>query len=99
MSMYGTGNRFLLFEKSIRSTMETWKKGAIIGGIWGLVGTFFYSYITAFDPLYKKILFILFGLPTFIAITLKFHFILIFIGSIIIGIIIGAITGYLIKHK
>ena len=79
--------------------METWKKGAIIGGIWGLLGTFFYSYISAFDPLYKKIFFVLFGLPTFIALTLKFHFLSIFIMSIIFGIIIGVIIGYLINMK
>ncbi len=79
--------------------MKIWMKGAIIGGIWGLLSIIPYSYISAFDPLYKKILLTLIGFPTFIALSMHFHFILIFVGAPIVGIIIGAIIGYLIGEK
>jgi len=78
--------------------MDIWKKGAIIGGIWGLLSIIPYSYISSFDPLDKKILFTLLGLPTFMALTLKFHFLFVFIGGPIVGIIIGAGIGYLIER-
>lgn len=79
--------------------MKIWMKGAIIGGIWGLLSIIPYSYISAFDPLYKKILLILIGFPTFIALSMNFHFILVFIGAPMVGIVIGTIIGYLIGGK
>ncbi len=79
--------------------MNTLMKGAIIGGIWGLLSIIPYSYISAFDPLYKKILLTLIGFPTFIALSIHLHFMLIFIGAPIIGIIIGMMIGYLIRGR
>lgn len=79
--------------------MNLWKKGAIIGGIWGLLSIIPYSYISSFDSMSQKILLTLFGFPTFIALFIGFHFILIFIGSPIIGIIIGGGIGYLIEKR
>lgn len=79
--------------------MEVWKKGAIIGGIWGILSIIPYSYISAFDPLNKKVLLILLGLPAFIAIIMNLHFLFVFIGAPIVGVIIGAGIGYLIEKR
>lgn len=79
--------------------MNLWKKGAIIGGIWGLLSIIPYSYISSFDGMGNKILLTLLGFPTFIALLTGFHFSLIFIGSPIIGIIIGTGIGYLLEER
>lgn len=79
--------------------MKLWKKGAVIGGIWGLLSIIPYSYITVSDPLDKKILLISIGFPTHIALIMQFHFMLVFIGAPMFGIIIGAGIGYLIERR
>ncbi len=79
--------------------MKLWKKGAIIGGIWGILSIIPYSYVSAFDPLNKKVLLILLGLPAFIAIIMNLHFLFAFIGAPIVGVIIGAGIGYLIEKR
>jgi hypothetical protein len=79
--------------------MKTWKKGAIIGGVWGLLSIIPYSYISNFESFDKKILFILVGFPTFISVNMNIHFLYVFIGSPIIGIIIGTIIGYIIEKR
>lgn len=77
--------------------MNLWKKGAIIGGIWGLLSIIPYSHISSFESLSQKILLTLLGFPAFIALLTGFHFLFVFIASPIIGIIIGAGIGYLIE--
>ena len=79
--------------------MRSWKKGAVIGGIWGLLSIIPYSYISSFDSPDKKILLTLIGFPAFIAISAGFHFLFVFIGGPIIGIIVGAAIGYLIEKR
>ena len=79
--------------------MKIWQKGAIIGGIWGLLSIIPYSNISNFDPMDKRILLTLIGFPTYIASIMQFHFIFVFIGSPIIGVIIGTIIGYLIEKR
>lgn len=64
--------------------MEVWKKGAIIGGLWGLLSTIPYSYINAFDHFTKKFLLTLIGLPAFIALIMNFHFSFIFFGGLML---------------
>ncbi len=78
--------------------MKAWKKGAIIGGIWGLLGIVPYSYASTFDNPSSQILLTIIGLPAFIALSMNFHFLFIFIASPIIGIIIGAGMGYVFEN-
>jgi len=89
-------NQLLISEVKL---MRLWKKGAIIGGIWGILSIIPYSYINMFDPLYKKILLTMIGLPTYIALIMQFHFIFVFIGALIVGVIVGGGTGYLIEKR
>ncbi len=84
--------------KSDSKAMKAWKKGAILGGIWGLFGVIPYSYISTFDDPFSKILITLIGFPTFIALTMNLHFSFIFISSPIIGIFIGGGIGYIIEN-
>lgn len=79
--------------------MKSWKRGAILGGIWGLLSIIPYSYISSFDGPIQKILLTLLGFPAYIALSAGFHFIFVFIGSPVIGMIIGAVTGYLLKKR
>ena len=79
--------------------MKSWKKGAVIGGIWGLLSIVPYSYISSFDGPDKKILLTLIGFPAFIALSAGFHFLYVFIGSPLIGIIIGTSIGYLLEKR
>ena len=77
--------------------MKTWNKGAIIGGIWGLLSIIPYSYASTFDNPLSEILLTIVGLPAFIAIIMNLHFFYVFIASPVIGIIIGAGMGYVIE--
>jgi uncharacterized membrane protein len=79
--------------------MNLWKKGAIIGGIWGLLSIIPYSHVSSFESLGQNILLTFLGFPTYIALLTGFHFLFVFIGSPIIGIIIGAGIGYLIEKR
>ncbi len=79
--------------------INLWKKGAIIGGIWGLLSIIPYSHISSYDTLSQKIFLTLIGFPTFIALLIGFHFLFVFIGSPIIGIIIGTGISYLIEKR
>ena len=77
--------------------MKTWKKGAIIGGIWGLLSIIPYSYMSTFNNPLSKILLTIIGLPVFLSLIMNLHFLYVFIASPIIGIIIGAGMGYIIE--
>lgn len=79
--------------------MRLWKKGAIIGGIWGLLSIIPYSYLSSFDGISQNILLTLLGFPTYVALLTGFHFLFIFIGSPVIGIIIGTGIGYLLEKR
>ena len=79
--------------------MRLFKKGAIIGGIWGLLSIVPYSYKSSFNSMNLEILITLLGFPTFIALLTGFHFSLIFIVSPIIGMMFGAGIGYLIEKR
>lgn len=75
--------------------MKAWKKGAIVGAVWGLVSIAPYSKIDITEVIWMKSLYAIFGFPTDLAIKLGFRFYLIFIGAPLIGILIGALLGYL----
>jgi len=73
--------------------MKAWMKGAIVGGIWGLVSIIPYSLIINSDLLLRKTVLTMIGFPTFIALKLGFHFYPIFIGAPLIGALIGTLIG------
>ena len=77
--------------------MKSWQKGAIVGFIWATV-----PIVLALLELDKILEYgllryvgYLFFIPSYIAIMLGFHFILVFIGAPIVGTTLGAIMGHL----
>ncbi len=72
-------------------------KGALIGLVWGLVSIPIYSTIKDTDSSSAKTIKTIAGLPTYIALKSGAQFQYIFVGSPLVGMGIGAGTGYLIN--
>ena len=75
--------------------MKTWMKGAILGFIWSLL--IFLNNIYKFVVFYEELSWInyLIALPLYIARELGFGFVLGFIGVPLVGIVLGALLGFL----
>jgi len=70
--------------------MKGWQKGAIGGMLWGASGyiiEILYGRISVLEYIY--------GIPMYLALLLGFRFYGIVIGAILIGLLVGGITGYL----
>lgn len=79
--------------------METVTKGAIIGGIWGILSILPYSTIKDNDSPTKRAILTLLGLPTYIAVKSGAQFQYVFVGSPLVGATIGAGTGYIYEKR
>lgn len=89
--------------------MKAWKKGAIVGAVWGIIGIFFYivadmlniSPNKGIESIIFSILgWIFVGIPFKIAVYLGFGFYYVFIGAVLVCILIGIFVGYLYeKYK
>jgi hypothetical protein len=83
--------------------VKSWKKGAIIGFGFGLLGDISYLVADArnFFPttnVEKVIMGVLFGVPFMLFVYLGFHFYLAFIGPPVIYSLVGALLGYSYEH-
>ncbi|MBU4266441.1 MAG: hypothetical protein L6243_01830 [Candidatus Altiarchaeales archaeon] len=81
--------------------LKLWMVTGILGIIWGIVGlpiaTLLAGVLTNSSPLHVQIVHYIVAFPTYLALTLGFHFVLIFIGSPLVGLITGILIGYLIE--
>ena len=75
--------------------MKKWKIGTVVGAVWGLISLITLSGGTWLNPLIRYT----FGLPTILAFRIADiwnSYIVLFLLAPIIGVLIGAIVGYLI---
>jgi len=82
---------------------KNWKRGIVFGFIWGVVGMFMANLLVGIltnqSSFFVKFIHYVLGFPTYMALFLGFHFYLIFIGSPLIGIITGALIGFLMDKS
>ena len=71
--------------------MRAWIKGAILGFIWSILG-FKIATMSFIKPVWFKIIT---GFPNFIAVKLGFGWWLVFVGGPLVGIVLGALLGFL----
>ncbi|GBE18579.1 hypothetical protein BMS3Abin16_01184 [archaeon BMS3Abin16] len=73
--------------------MKAWKKGAIVGAIWGILGIVTEEFIFPLERL--SLLGFVLGIPYIFAVLLGFGYWMVFIGGGVFGTIIGSFIGFL----